>query len=115
MRLPGAVKFFIKDRLQGISGNRFLWHLRKKSSCLFLTFDDGPDPDNTPIILDALAANGVRAVFSAAEGSSARLPAHVDAARSDPGRGRHGVAARSRRGRGTRSDRQRNRGGLAAR
>jgi len=28
-----------------------------------LTFDDGPDPDATPAVLDALAAAGARAVF----------------------------------------------------
>src|ERR1043166_5977099 len=28
-----------------------------------LTFDDGPNPDATPIVLDALAASGVRATF----------------------------------------------------
>lgn len=28
-----------------------------------LTFDDGPNPDATPVILDALAARGVRATF----------------------------------------------------
>ncbi len=28
-----------------------------------LTFDDGPDPISTPLILDALEANGVRATF----------------------------------------------------
>ena len=28
-----------------------------------LTFDDGPDPDATPVVLDALAAAAVRAVF----------------------------------------------------
>lgn len=63
MRLPDTVKFFIKDRLQGLSGSRFIWHLRRQSSCLFLTFDDGPDPENTPLILDVLQAHGVRAVF----------------------------------------------------
>src|SRR6476469_4237261 len=28
-----------------------------------LTFDDGPNPDATPTILDALAARGVKATF----------------------------------------------------
>lgn len=30
---------------------------------LVLTFDDGPDPDTTPIVLDLLRARGIRAVF----------------------------------------------------
>lgn len=32
-------------------------------ACLALTFDDGPDPVSTPIILDALRANNVKATF----------------------------------------------------
>src|SRR3954471_21099331 len=28
-----------------------------------LTFDDGPDPDSTPLVLDALDAAGARATF----------------------------------------------------
>jgi peptidoglycan/xylan/chitin deacetylase (PgdA/CDA1 family) len=31
--------------------------------CVALTFDDGPNPRATPLILDALAARGVRATF----------------------------------------------------
>ncbi len=30
---------------------------------LLLTFDDGPDPETTPVVLDQLAARGVHAVF----------------------------------------------------
>jgi peptidoglycan/xylan/chitin deacetylase (PgdA/CDA1 family) len=30
---------------------------------LVLTFDDGPDPDNTPKVLDVLRARGLRGVF----------------------------------------------------
>ena len=30
---------------------------------LLLTFDDGPDPATTPIVLDILRARGLRAVF----------------------------------------------------
>jgi peptidoglycan-N-acetylglucosamine deacetylase len=30
---------------------------------LALTFDDGPDPDGTPLVLDALARHGARATF----------------------------------------------------
>ncbi len=30
---------------------------------LALTYDDGPDPESTPAVLDALAAHGVRATF----------------------------------------------------
>src|SRR5215468_10093787 len=34
------------------------------SSSVALTFDDGPDPVNTPVLLDLLGEHGVRATFS---------------------------------------------------
>jgi peptidoglycan/xylan/chitin deacetylase (PgdA/CDA1 family) len=37
--------------------------LPRGSKSVALTFDDGPNPDATPLILDALAARGVRATF----------------------------------------------------
>jgi len=37
--------------------------LERVSSGASLTFDDGPDPDGTPAVLDALDAAGVRATF----------------------------------------------------
>jgi len=43
-----------------------LWHVDPKLSTLptiYLTFDDGPNPDWTPALLDALAEAGVRATF----------------------------------------------------
>lgn len=33
------------------------------NGCAVLTFDDGPDPDVTPALLDALDAEGIRATF----------------------------------------------------
>ncbi|HXD50113.1 MAG TPA: polysaccharide deacetylase family protein [Gemmatimonadaceae bacterium] len=38
-------------------------HLRSHARAVALTFDDGPNPDATPPILDALAARGVKATF----------------------------------------------------
>jgi peptidoglycan-N-acetylglucosamine deacetylase len=37
--------------------------LERLESGVALTFDDGPDPDATPAVLDALRADGARAVF----------------------------------------------------
>lgn len=37
--------------------------LTHRQSCVYLTFDDGPDPQWTPRILDALSVAGVRATF----------------------------------------------------
>ena len=37
--------------------------LRARDRAVALTFDDGPNPDATPLILDALAERGVKATF----------------------------------------------------
>jgi peptidoglycan/xylan/chitin deacetylase (PgdA/CDA1 family) len=44
---------------------RVLSRLPTKDRKVALTFDDGPNPDATPSILDTLAAHGVRATFFA--------------------------------------------------
>jgi peptidoglycan/xylan/chitin deacetylase (PgdA/CDA1 family) len=36
---------------------------RKPSQCIALTFDDGPDPFHTPMLLDALGRRGAAATF----------------------------------------------------
>jgi len=48
-----------------------IWRL---PPCLHLTFDDGPDPDRTPRVLDALATRGVRATFFLIGNRVARAP-----------------------------------------
>lgn len=40
-----------------------LTHGSRKGQCVALSFDDGPDPDVTPAVLDALAQYGARATF----------------------------------------------------
>src|SRR5678816_4459410 len=42
---------------------RPMTRLRSAGLSVALTFDDGPNPDATPLILDALKARGVRATF----------------------------------------------------
>ncbi len=39
------------------------WHGPRDRKVLYLTFDDGPIPDETPFILDTLASYGVKATF----------------------------------------------------
>ena len=41
-----------------------------------LTFDDGPDPDWTPLVLDALAAAGASATFFVIAPRAARYPSY---------------------------------------
>nr|AJD73978.1 cellulase/chitin deacetylase [uncultured microorganism] len=47
------------DALAGL----FVTHVDVDRRMLSLTFDDGPSPSNTPIILDTLAAAGIKATF----------------------------------------------------
>lgn len=42
---------------------RPITHVARVPRTVALTFDDGPNPDATPLILDALAARGVKATF----------------------------------------------------
>ncbi len=35
----------------------------RRAGCVCLTFDDGPDPSSTPLILDILDAAGAKATF----------------------------------------------------
>jgi peptidoglycan/xylan/chitin deacetylase (PgdA/CDA1 family) len=46
--------------------SRSLWHVKPRPGAapvVYLTFDDGPNPDWTPALLDALQEQGVRATF----------------------------------------------------
>ena len=42
---------------------RAISRLPTRDRAVALTFDDGPNPDATPVVLDALAARGVKATF----------------------------------------------------
>ncbi|HEX7028832.1 MAG TPA: polysaccharide deacetylase family protein, partial [Gammaproteobacteria bacterium] len=44
------------------------------NAVIYLTFDDGPDPDTTPRLLDILAAYGVRACFFILGRQAVRFP-----------------------------------------
>ncbi len=39
------------------------WKINDKEDTIFLTFDDGPDSEITPYVLDQLARNGAKATF----------------------------------------------------
>ncbi|HWL64119.1 MAG TPA: polysaccharide deacetylase family protein [Steroidobacteraceae bacterium] len=57
------------------SGGRVRFRLQPRRQ-LALTFDDGPHPDTTPPILDALAAAGAHATFFV-QGSAAATAPHI--------------------------------------
>jgi peptidoglycan/xylan/chitin deacetylase (PgdA/CDA1 family) len=52
--------------LEAFRPSKSLWHVdqtRADRPTIYLTFDDGPNPDWTPALLDALSATGARATF----------------------------------------------------
>ena len=54
----------IKNSLLGVlMSDHFVDHHRRSKRTLALTFDDGPDPIYTPMVLDILRAQGVSATF----------------------------------------------------
>lgn len=52
-------------------------HLRTRDRFVALTFDDGPNPDATPAILDALGVRGIKAAFFILGRHAERWPALV--------------------------------------
>jgi len=48
---------------QNFRRQRILWHIPTKRPTVFLTFDDGPDAELTPLFLDILANHNVKATF----------------------------------------------------
>lgn len=56
---------------------RVISHLPTRERLLALTFDDGPNPNATPAILDALGERGVKASFFILGGHAERWPALV--------------------------------------
>lgn len=51
-----------------------LTHVETREPAVALTFDDGPDPEFTPLVLDLLAAHGARATFFMVGRAARRYP-----------------------------------------
>ena len=49
--------------LRLLGGKGLRWEMPAGNKDLYLTFDDGPNPDTTPIILDMLEKHGAKATF----------------------------------------------------
>ena len=56
------------------SPQRFLWRFSLKQSAVALTFDDGPDPEHTPAVLDLLATFNIKATFFLVGEKAVRYP-----------------------------------------
>ena len=57
--------YFVKPPLllRYLTGSKLVWRLAGKEKRLLLTFDDGPSPETTPVILEILDQYGVKAMF----------------------------------------------------
>lgn len=51
------------EQIDGQVGTDVFWRCAPKTNKIALTFDDGPDPRWTPVVLDALAQVGAHATF----------------------------------------------------
>jgi peptidoglycan-N-acetylglucosamine deacetylase len=51
-----------------------LFRVKTKEKVLYLTFDDGPDPDSTPLLLSILADNRIKALFFCTGDAAQRHP-----------------------------------------
>jgi len=67
-----------------MTGRRLATRLPRRSPTLYLTFDDGPDPQETPRLLEALGRFDIRATFFVVGRAAERHP-HLTRAISDAG------------------------------
>jgi peptidoglycan-N-acetylglucosamine deacetylase len=55
-----------------------IFRIKTDEKLLFLTFDDGPDPDSTPILLDILDKYDIKAIFFCNGMSAEKYPELID-------------------------------------
>lgn len=58
-----------------------LWRMERQERCVYLTFDDGPIPEATPFVLDALDGAGAKATFFMVGDNARRYPHLVEEVR----------------------------------
>ena len=58
MKFPARIPFWIKWMYPS-----FIWQMPSNEKALYLTFDDGPHPTITPVVLDLLADFNAKATF----------------------------------------------------
>ena len=68
------MRFFRPCLLSGFIYPEAIFRVMTGEKTLYLTFDDGPDPESTPVILGILARYKVRAIFFCQGETSERYP-----------------------------------------
>jgi len=58
------------------------WHLSRMENAIYLSFDDGPDPDSTPALLELLERHAVKATFFCLGKPAERHPELVEQIRA---------------------------------
>ena len=58
MKIPARIPFWIKWIYPS-----FIWQMPRNKNALYLTFDDGPHPTITPLVLNLLAQYNAKATF----------------------------------------------------
>lgn len=62
--------------LRLLGGSGLTWEMRSKAKELYLTFDDGPNPDTSPFILELLQKYDVKATFFCVGDNVEKHPQH---------------------------------------
>lgn len=63
MKLLKFLFFHVYTPITSFFFPSIFWKIKTKKRCIYLTFDDGPNPVTTPYILDILQSYGVKASF----------------------------------------------------
>jgi peptidoglycan/xylan/chitin deacetylase (PgdA/CDA1 family) len=59
-----------------------LFRLKTTEKILWLTFDDGPDPESTPVLLDILSNHDIKALFFCNGSAAEKYPELIDLIKS---------------------------------
>lgn len=78
MLIIGAAAWYGLPRIMRLASERRMRAACAASGALVLTYDDGPHPDCTPAVLDALAEAGAKATFFIRGDNARRYPALVE-------------------------------------
>lgn len=70
-------------RMLAMLDRRKLWRVATRSKEVFLTFDDGPEPEVTPFVLDTLALYGAKATFFCLGEKAKQWPALLERIRAE--------------------------------